>query len=355
MRRLSIIPLTLVLAVLACQKQGATGSAAAGAGDTTVVATLNGQDVTGSELREYIKESLYKSEIETKPDGEAFDARADALDGLLNERLIAQAAKQAGQTPEGYVEAQVLALGPVSDIEIKQFFDENVSRLPPGATLDDELAPRIKAHLESQRAQQVTANLRSAAKIAVLMQPPRTNIDATGPSRGPADAPVVIVAFSDYECPFCKRADPTVEAVLAKYPTQVRLVYRHLPLDALHPHARTSAIAAVCAEQQNKFWEYHTLLVQNQTALGDEQLVKYASGLGLDMTAFKACIASPQAAERVRVDAEAARLVGITGTPAFFINGILISGAQPIEAFQKWIDSELATGGKPPAPAAPAS
>jgi predicted DsbA family dithiol-disulfide isomerase len=96
-------------------------------------------------------------------------------------------------------------------------------------------------------------------------------------------------------------------------------------------------------------------LFENQQALGDEALVKYATTVGLDMTAFKDCLKSPQAAERVRTDAEAAKQIGLDGTPAFFINGIMISGAQPIEAFRKWIDSELASGGKPPAAPAPAS
>jgi predicted DsbA family dithiol-disulfide isomerase len=350
MRPVSIIPLALALAALACQprQQDASSSPA----DKTVVARLNGRDVSAGELRDWMKDNLYKREIESKPAAEAFDAKSEALDAMVNELLVKEAAEKAGQTPEAYIDAQVLALGPVTDVEVKQFFDENASRLPPGATLDADLAPRIKAHLESQRAQLVASNLRAAAQVAFLMEPPRTNVDASGPSRGPADAPVVIVAFSDYECPFCKRADPTIEAVLAKYPTQVRLVFRHLPLDALHPHARTAAIASVCAEKQGKFWEYHAKLFENQHALGDEDLKKYASGLGLDMSAFDACLTGPEAAERVKVDAETARLAGITGTPAFFINGILLSGAQPLEAFQKWIDMELAAGAKAPAPPA---
>ena len=348
MRRLSIIPLALALALgaLACKPQDASSSAAVTPVDATVVATLNGHDLTASELREWMKNNLYKREIESKPEAEVYDAKSEALDAMVDELLVAQAAKQAGQTPEAYIDAQVLALGPVTDVEVKQFFDENASRLPPGSTLDGELAPRIKAHLESQRAKLVSDNLRAAAKVAVLIQPPRTNVEATGPSRGPADAPVVIVEFSDYQCPFCKRAEPTIEAVLAKYPTQVRLVYRNLPLDALHPNARNAAIASVCADKQAKFWEYHAALFENQQALGEEDLAKYASNLGLDMTAFKACQASPEAADRVKLDADTARLAGITGTPAFFINGILISGAQPLEAFQKWIDSELAAAAK---------
>jgi len=352
MRRRSIIPLALVLGLLACQQQDAGGSAPGTEADKTVVAQLNGRDINAAELETWMKDNLYKREMQNKPAGEVYEEKAQAIDEMVNDLLVADGAKKAGQTPEAFIEAQTLALGPVTDAEMKAFFDENVSRLPPGSTYDD-LAPRIKSHLESQRAQKVTDDLRAAAKLTVILEPPRADIAATGPSRGPADAPVVIISFSDFQCPFCKRVEPTIDAVLAKYPTQVRQVFRHLPLDALHPHARPAAIAAVCAEQQGKFWEYHAKLFDNQQALGDEDLVKYATDLGLDAAAFKTCQQGPEAAQRVQVDADTARTAGISGTPAFFINGILISGARPLEDFEKWIDRELS--GKPQAPAPPAS
>ncbi len=348
----SIIPLVVLLSALACTQEDAGGQATANAEKSAVVLQLNGRDINAAEFEVWMKDNLYKREVESKPAGEAYEAKSEAIEAMINELLVGDAAKAAGQTPEAYLDAQVKALGPVTDAEAKAFFDENVSRLPPGSTLED-LAPRIKSHLESQRPETVLANLRAAAKVEVVLQPPRMNVAATGPSRGPADAPIVIVSFSDYQCPFCKRAEPTVDAVLAKYPTQVRLVFRHLPLDALHPQARPAAIAAVCAEQQGKFWEYHTKLFENQGALGDEDLTKYATEVGLDAAAFKACQSSPEAAQRVQTDADSARAAGITGTPAFFINGILLSGARPQQDFEKWIDQELAA--KPQTPAPPAS
>jgi protein-disulfide isomerase len=344
-----IISLALLLSALACKQQDAGGSPAAA--QSLVVAQLNGRDISAAELETWMKNNLYEREVESKPAGEAYEAKTEAIEALLNELLVADAAKLAGQTSEAYLDAQVLALGPVTDAEVKAFFDENGSRLPPGSTLVD-MAPRIKPHLEAQRPETVIKRLRAAAKVAVVLQPPRTNIEASGPSRGPADAPIVIISFSDYQCPYCKRVEPTVDEVLAKYPTQVRQVFRHLPLP-MHPQARPAAIAAVCAEQQGKFWEYHRKLFENQTALADEDLGKYATAVGLDAKAFKACQASPEAALRVQVDADSARAAGITGTPAFFINGILLSGARPLEDFEKWIDQELA--GEPQTPAPPAS
>lgn len=344
----------LLAATIACSGRDSskTAAAAAAAGGDAIVAKLNGSNIKASELETWIKEDLYKREIADKPESEVYDVRAQAIESLIDERLLGDAAKKAGKSPDDYLADQIKALGPVSDDEVKAFFDENRSRLPPDATFEAFVA-RIRSHLESQRPEKVRAELRKNAQVAVLMQPPRVNVDATGPSKGPADAPVVLIEFSDYQCPFCKRAEPTVLEILAKYPNQVRLVYRHMPLDGLHPRARAAAIAAVCAEQQGKFWEYHDMLFANQQALSDADLDKYATSVGLDAAVFKTCRQDPATETRVNTDATAARAAGLTGTPAFFVNGILVSGARPLDDFTRWIDQEIAA--KSAAPAAPAT
>jgi protein-disulfide isomerase len=342
----------LLAAGLACGSRDAakTGAAAPSAaeGDNSVVAKLNGKDILDSELVTYIKDDLYKREVTDKTASEAYEMRAQSIDSLIDERLLADAAAKAGKKPEDYMTERIKAM-PVTDDEVKAFFDENRQRLPADASLE-AFSARIRQHLESQRPDKVRAELRKSAQVSVLMQPPRINVDATGPSRGPADAAVTLIEFSDYQCPFCKRAEPTVLELLKKYPTQVRLVYRHMPLDGLHPRARAAAIAAVCADQQGKFWEYHDVLFANQQALGDADLEKYATDLGLDAGKFKTCRQDPASETRVNTDALAARAAGLTGTPAFFVNGILISGARPIEDFTRWIDQELADKGGAPKP-----
>ena len=343
----------LLAAGLACgprdaSKTGAAASSAAGS-DNAVVAKLNGKDILDSELVTFIKDDLYKREVTDKNASEAYEARAEAVSSLIDERLLDDAAAKAGKKPEDYMTERIKGM-PVTDDEVKAFFEENRGRLPADASLES-FSARIRQHLESQRPDKVRADLRKNAQVSVLMQPPRINVDATGPSRGPADAAVTLIEFSDYQCPFCKRAEPTVLEILKKYPTQVRLVYRHMPLDGLHPRARAAAIAAVCAEQQGKFWEYHDALFANQQALSDADLEKYAADLGLDAGKFKACRQDPASETRVNADAVAARQAGLTGTPAFFVNGILISGARPIEDFTRWIDQEIADkGGAPKAP-----
>jgi len=334
----------LLLVGLACKRGAQTAPApgAAAAGEANpVVATLNGQNIDASALESWIKEDLYKREVGDKAPGEVYDLRVQAIDSMVDERLLAAEAAKAGTNPDQYMADRVKALGPVSDDEIKTFFEQNRSRLPPDATLES-YAARIKSHLESQRPDKVREDLRKNAQVAVLIQPPRSNIEATGPSRGPATAAVTLIEFSDFQCPYCKRAELVVKQLMQKYPNDLRLVYRNMPLDGLHPHARAAAIAAVCADQQGRFWEYHDKLFDNQQALADGDLDKYAADLGLDAGSFKTCRADPATEARVNTDATAARAAGLNGTPAFFVNGILVSGAQPIEAFSKWIDQEIA-------------
>jgi protein-disulfide isomerase len=167
---------------------------------------------------------------------------------------------------------------------------------------------------------------------------------ATGddPSLGPADAPVTIIEFSDYECPYCRKwfteAWPQIQKA---YPNQVRLVYRDFPL-SFHANSQGAALAASCAGEQGKFWPYHDLLFSG-AALGSDTYASYASQLKLDMTQFQDCVASQKYLNNVMADLQYGSNLGITGTPTFFINGIPLVGAQPFSAFKAIIDRELAS------------
>lgn len=164
------------------------------------------------------------------------------------------------------------------------------------------------------------------------------------PSLGPQDAEIVIVEFSDYECPFCKRwYDQTYAPLIEAYPDQVRLVYRNLPLPELnHTNAVSAAEAALCAGDQQSFWEFHDKLFSDEYGLGEEAYRKYAADLGLDEAIFDECLANRTHQEFVEKDRQFAKELGVTGTPTFFVNGLAIVGAQPFEVFQQVIDQELA-------------
>jgi protein-disulfide isomerase len=159
---------------------------------------------------------------------------------------------------------------------------------------------------------------------------------------GPEDAPITIVEFSDFQCPYCRGWHEQVyEPLLAAYPGQIRLVYRHLPLTSIHPEAFSAAEAAMCAGEQDAFWQYHDRLFSSET-LGSEVYTQYAQELGLDMTTFEACMADHEYQEAIQKDSDFALDLGIRSTPTFFINGLAIVGAQPLDVFQQVIDKELA-------------
>ena len=162
------------------------------------------------------------------------------------------------------------------------------------------------------------------------------------PSIGPADAPITIVEFSDYQCPFCKRwHDEVYQSLLNEYPGQIRLVYRHLPLTSIHPDAFPAAEAAMCAGEQNSYWPYHEMLFSN-TELGSSIYTRYAQELGLDLNSFETCVAERKYEENVQSDLDFALGLGVRSTPTFFINGLAVVGAQPLNVFKQVIDKELA-------------
>jgi protein-disulfide isomerase len=162
-------------------------------------------------------------------------------------------------------------------------------------------------------------------------------------SIGPKDAPITLVEFSDFQCPFCQRWHEEVyNQLMDAYPGKIRLVYRNLPLTQIHPQSMNSAEAAMCAGEQNAYWEYHDKLFKNSQVLSDDIYASIASELGLDTTAFATCMTGHKYQPDIQSDMQFAIDLGVQSTPTFFINGLAIVGAQPLSAFQSVIDDELA-------------
>lgn len=166
--------------------------------------------------------------------------------------------------------------------------------------------------------------------------------EAGNPAIGPANAPVTIIEFSDYQCPYCKNWYDTVKTrLLADYAGRIRFVYRDLPLTSIHPEAQGAAEAANCAGEQNAYWEYHDALFNGKYGLSTQAYPEYAMELGLDVVAFKVCIVERRYQDEVNADANVGISLGLNGTPTFFVNGLKLVGAQPYEVFQQVIDNEL--------------
>ena len=168
--------------------------------------------------------------------------------------------------------------------------------------------------------------LKKELNVEVNLKPPRVEVAAEGPSKGPSSAPVTIVEFSDFECPYCVKAEPTVKALLAKYPDKIKLVYRDFPLP-MHSHAPKAAEAAHCAGDQGKYWEMHEKLFANSQKLAVADLKGYAKDLKLDTAKFDKCLDSGEKGAVVEKNKKAGEEAGVSGTPAFFINGRSIAGA----------------------------
>jgi protein-disulfide isomerase len=175
---------------------------------------------------------------------------------------------------------------------------------------------------------------------------PAKKVDVgNAPARGPKNAPISVVLFSDFQCPFCGRVEPAISELEKAYPGKVRVAWKNYPLP-FHNNAKPAAEAALAANEQGKFWEMHDILFKNQQALTAADLEKYAKEIGLDMGKFKAAIDSHKFAAQVEADTKQGAALGVQGTPAAFVNGNLVSGAQPVEAFKKIVDAELKGGPK---------
>jgi len=173
------------------------------------------------------------------------------------------------------------------------------------------------------------------------------------PSRGPADAPVTIIEFSDFHCPFCKRVQPTLDQLMQNYPGKIRHIWRHLPL-SIHPGADRVHEASECAAEQNKFWEFHDKVFENQQAArGDDTLIGIAAQAGLDQGKFKECLQSGKFKDLIQQEITKGGQAGARGTPAFFVNDQFISGAQPYANFERAVESILNPGKVQPLPPAP--
>jgi protein-disulfide isomerase len=182
-----------------------------------------------------------------------------------------------------------------------------------------------------------------ANNAAQPQAPQHVDVPVDGyPSLGPTDAPITIVEFSDFQCPYCRKFhEDTYQALLDAYPGKIRFVYRNLPLTSIHPEAFPAAQASLCANDQNAFWAYHEKLFSSAD-LGQAVYVQYATDLGLDVTKFQSCLTGGTHDSDINNDSNYALSIGVGSTPTFFVNGYRIEGAYPLDYFKQIIDQELA-------------
>ena len=310
------------------------------------VAKVDGKNIKRSEVDAKIAQGLCKARMDYAQ--KLFELREQATNALVDERLLAAEAKKRGLKDTEALEAQLAASGPPpAEAAARQLYDENKDRVDgqPFEALRERIMASMAQEGHQAARDQLLGTLRSDHKVAITLDPIRFPVATTGPSRGPTNAPVTIVMFADFQCPYCSRGADAVEEVRKRHPKDVRVVYKDYPL-GFHEEAMPSALAARCAGAQGKYWEMHDKLYAGQRELGAALYTRLVGELKLDAVKYGQCVADPATAKAVRDDTAAGEAAGVDGTPAFYINGVRLTGAQPAEAFEAIIGPELARRGK---------
>ena len=296
-----------------------------------VLARVDGQAITEAEILQRAAGDLLKL------DQQRHQLINTAVRGRIQELLTENEAKRRGMTTEELYKAEVEAkTGEVSASDVDAFYAARRGQIRQPK---EQVEMQIRQVLAFQK---LIDTLDAKAEVEMLMEPYRIAVNLDGPSKGKADAAVTIVEFGDFQCPPCGKAYPVLKQVREAYPDDVRFVFQQFPL-AIHPEARKAAEASLCARDQDKFWEMHDQMFENQQSLAVDGLKTLASKIeGLDAAAFNACLDDGRHAAAVEEDFQEGSRLGVNGTPAFFVNGRVISGAPSFEALAEMIDEELA-------------
>jgi protein-disulfide isomerase len=338
-RMLKVVAIAATLSVVACS------SSAQQSAEGEVVAKVGDRAITLKEIEDRWRKDDAAEHAEATQ--KLYEGRRSALDKIVADILIADAAKGSGMSVDGFEEAEISKrVRQVGDADVQSFYKANINEM--GGRTFEQAAPLINRFLQEQYRNTARESLINDLKtkgpaVRVLMEAPRHEVPlaAGDPSRGNISAPVTIVEFSDFQCPYCLRASPTLSQLQKKYGDKLRVVWKDFPLTQIHPDAFRAAEAAHCAGEQGKFWEYHDLLFGNQKALQPSDLTKYAADAKLDTKRFDACVMSSTFTDRVRAGMKLGGQLGVSSTPTLYINGRMVAGAYPLDALSAMVDEEL--------------
>ena len=339
----SALALAVVVAASASAQVKAEAPPPGHKAPSSAVATVAGTPIDLAEVDELIKPQLLEMR------SREYQLRSQAVEVLIGRTLIEKEAKARGMTPEALDQAEVAAKALVTDADVKTAYANNKARFASvaEATALEQIRASLLQQRQTERRTAYTRELRTRYDVRVLIEPFRVPVELAGaPVRGNPKATVTIVEFSDFQCPYCQRVRPTMTRLRELYSDRVRFAFRHYPLD-FHPQAQKAGEAAACAGEQGRFWEMHDRLWDNPSKLQVDDLKAHAATLGLAAPEFATCLDSGRFAAAVESDLRAGQEYGVSGTPAFFVNGRPLVGALPFEAFQQVIEDELArTGAK---------
>ena len=304
---------------------------------TEIVATVGGQPVTEDDLLPSIASKIISlRNLE-------YQMKKQALDNLIDQRLLEAEAKRKGIAADKLLEQEVDAkVAEPTDAELNAYYLAQKTELNrPFNEVKAQIEPSLRQAGVQQARQAFYAHLREQAKVVVLLSPPRIEVgfDPTR-VRGNPKAKVMIVEFSDFQCPYCYKAVEKIDAILKAFPNDVKLVFKQYPLDS-HPQAMISAQAAIAALQQGKFWQLHDVMFKNHNALSRKAILGWAGGLGLDTKRFEADLDSDAVKKLVARDMADGDKAGVEGTPTVYINGKRYNGELALDASRPVIEAEL--------------
>ncbi|HEU5049710.1 MAG TPA: DsbA family protein [Gemmatimonadales bacterium] len=308
------------------------------------LATIGREPITMADIRAHSGAELDRMEAAYRR------ARATLVEGTLRrivrERVLMAEATKRGKSVDRMILDEAGGTLEATDAEIAAWYEQNRSRIQDRRL--EEVRNRIADLLRAQRRQQamerLEAGISDARDVRIFLEPLRFTFDNTGaPEAGSREAKVTLVEFSDFQCPYCARFVPTLEAVRKNYGDRVHIVYRQFPISSLHAHAFKAAEASLCAHEQGRFWQMHDAMFQQQSRLSVPELKVFAGQLGMDQGRFDACLDSGRHAAQIRKDLAEGASAGISGTPAIFVNGVEIEGgAVSYETVARILDRELA-------------
>ena len=343
------VALSLLSLLTGCAANNASGTDAAAQSPPPatgfsgeVLGTVNGEDITMDDVIAGVRGRL------AELDAQRYEVLREATQMKIDEELVQIAADEQGLTVQElyYREVRDKITEPTEE-QIRQAYEQNKSQAG-GRTLE-ELRPGVIRFLQQRQLERLERNfirqLRNDAGAKVTLEPPRIELEMPieAPAKGAADAPVTLVEFADFQCGYCKRAHPEIQRLLNEYGSSVRYVFMDYPLEN-HIRAVPASVAARCAGEQDKFWDYFDNLMVMNGDLSDGDLSKRATDLGLDADAFTACYESNKYQSTVMSMMENGRQVGVTGTPTFFINGRMLIGAKGYDELKSIIEQELERG-----------
>ena len=310
------------------------------------VATVGDHKITNKDLDAKVQPQIdqMRAALEKRVDqliaDKSFDIRRQTLESMTDDYLVQQAADKEKLTVPEYIKKQFAGKDAVTDAEAKAFYDKNKQA---GTAPYEKIKPQL---MEMMNRQALMDRLRKNEPVKILLEPKRMVVDSGGhPALGAKDAPVTIVEFTDFQCPYCKASEATLKTLREKYGDKIRLVHMDFPLP-FHAHALDAAKAARCANEQGKFWQFHDSLFANQSKMDPADLKATAKTLGMNSTKFNACFDDKGKYDNlIKADQAAGEKVGVDGTPAFFIDGRPLTGAQPMPKFEELIQDELQNPG----------